>query len=97
VLVAEMNMLLDQINAVAAEGTSDRFLVERTLTDGYAYALTLESERLRLQKRIEELAQRADTKANAKELTLLAKELDGNGLDLSNLRRALSELRRSAS
>jgi hypothetical protein len=97
VLVAEMNMLLDQINAVAAEGTADRMLVERTLTDGYAYALTLESERLRLQKRVEELVQRRDTETNAKELNVLAKELDGNALDLSNLRSALAELRRSAS
>jgi hypothetical protein len=78
------------------EGTADRFLVERTLTDGYAHALTLESERLRLQKRMEELTLRADTKTNAKELTVLAKELDGNTVDLSNLRGALAELRRSS-
>jgi predicted RNase H-like nuclease (RuvC/YqgF family) len=96
VLVAEMNMLLDQINAVMTEGTADRFLVERTLTDGYAHALTLESERLRMQKRVEELMLRRDTETNTKELRLLAKELDGNASDLEKLRRVLAELRRSA-
>ena len=96
VLVAEMNVLLDQINAVAADGTAGREHVERTLTDGYAHALTLESERLRLQKRIDELAHRQDTGADAEELKLLARELDGNALDLSKLRQALAELRRSA-
>lgn len=96
-LVAEMTMLLDQINAVAAAGTADREHVERTLTDGYAHALTLESERLRLEKRVDELAHRQETEADAKELKLLARELDGNALDLSNLRRALAELRRTSS
>jgi hypothetical protein len=95
-LVAEMTMLLDQINAVIADGTADREQIERTLTDGYAHALTLESERLRLQKRVDELTHRQDSGADGKELKLLARELDGNALDLSNLRRALAELRRSA-
>jgi cell division septum initiation protein DivIVA len=96
VLVAEMNMLLDQINAVMTEGTADRLLVERTLTDGYAHALTLESERLRMEKRVEELKLRRDTEANAKELRLLARELDGNANDLVHLRGALAELRRNS-
>jgi predicted nucleic acid-binding Zn-ribbon protein len=96
-LVAEMTMLLDQINATITDGTADREHVERTLTDGYAHALTLESERLRLQKRIDELAHRQDTGADAKELSLLARELDGNALDLSKLRQALAELRRASS
>jgi hypothetical protein len=95
-LVAEMTMLLDQINAVIADGTADREHVERTLTDGYAYALTLESERLRMQKRVDELAHRQDSGADAKELKLLAKELDGNAVDLANLRQALAELRRAS-
>ncbi len=95
-LVAEMTMLLDQINAVIADGTADREQIERTLTDGYAHALTLESERLRLQKRVDELTHRQDSGADAKELKLLARELDGNALDLATLRRALAELRRSA-
>lgn len=86
-----MTALLDEINAVIADDRADRARIERTLTDGYAHALTLESERLRLEKRIGELSQRKNVE---KEITLLSKELDGNAGDLSRLRAVLSELRR---
>jgi hypothetical protein len=53
--------------------------------------LTLESERLRLEKRIGELAHRREA---APEIALLTRELDGNVGDLSRLRGVLAQLKR---
>ena len=72
---------------------------EKTLTDGYAHALSLEGERLRLERRLSELAREldtGDTEMKTDELSLVAKRLDGNAGDLSRLRAALAELRRHA-
>jgi hypothetical protein len=86
-----MSELLDEINSVIEDDTADRARIERTLTDGYAHALTLESERLRLEKRIGELAHRDEA---APEIALLTRELDGNAGDLSRLRGVLAQLKR---
>jgi hypothetical protein len=94
-----MTELLEQISALIAESGCDRERIERTLTDGYAYALLLEGERWRLEKRIGELAhglQRGDTASKAKELSTLTQRLDGNAGELVLLRRRLGELRRHA-
>lgn len=91
--------LLEQISALIAEPGCDREQVERTLTDGYARALSLEGEKWRLEKRLGELAhglQRGDTASKARELSTLTARLDGNADELLRLRRRLSELRRHA-
>ena len=97
-LVAEMNALLDEIAAVISDDTADRAQIERTLTDGYAHALTLESERLRLEKRIGELTEKRGSKAASekavKEVALLHRELDGTSGNLATLRSTLAELRK---
>lgn len=92
-LVAEMTALLDEITAVISDDGADRTQIERTLTDGYAHALTLESERLRLEKRIAELAERRGSKAT-QEVAMLSRELDGTSGNLATLRSTLAELRK---
>lgn len=92
-LVAEMTALLDEIAAVISDDSADRAQVERTLTDGYAHALTLESERLRLEKRIAELAERRGGKTT-QEVAMLNRELDGTAGNLATLRSTLAELRK---
>jgi len=92
-LVTEMSALLDEIAAVISDDGADRAQIERTLTDGYAHALTLESERLRLEKRIGELAERRGSRAT-QEVAMLSRELDGTSGDLATLRSTLAELRK---
>jgi hypothetical protein len=92
-----MQELLDRIDDLLAGPAHDRAQVERTLTDGYAHALSLEAEGRRLQRRLAELAQSAhlgDTDGKAHELSQLAHRLDGASGELSELRAVLAQLRR---
>ena len=94
-----MTELLDKINALMSAPTRDLETIERTLTDGYAQALSLEAEKWRLEKRINEVAQgleRGDTAKKARELAVLANRVEGNVGDLVALRSLLAELRRHA-
>jgi hypothetical protein len=91
--------LLQQISALISGSERDLDQIERTLTDGYAYALTLEGERLRLEKRLAEVAQElpaGDLAGKGAELTSLSQRLDGNADELNMLRGRLGELRRYA-
>jgi predicted nucleic acid-binding Zn-ribbon protein len=95
----EMTELLEQINALIDAPARDLDTIERTLTDGYAYALSLEAEKWRLEKRINEVAQslqRGDTATKARELAALAKRVEGSVDDLATLRSLLRDLRRHA-
>jgi hypothetical protein len=94
-----MTELLEQINALMSAPTRDLETIERTLTDGYAQALSLEAEKWRLEKRINEVAQgleRGDTAQKARELAVLANRVEGNVGDLVALRSVLADLRRHA-
>lgn len=94
-----MTELLDQIQALISASARDIDEIERTLTDGYAHALSLEAERSRLERRLNDLAhgiQRGDTAKKARELATLSKRLEGNQDDLSTLRTLLGDLRRHA-
>src|SRR3954451_3136029 len=94
-----MTELLEEINALMRTSTRDLNAIERTLTDGYAQALSLEAEKWRIEKRIAEVAQglqRGDTAKKTRELSALAKRLDGNAADLTQLRGLLSRLRAHA-
>lgn len=98
-LTPGMTELTEQIRAMIASSNSDLDQVERTLTDGYARALSLEAEKWRLERRIAEVAQgieRGDTVEKAAELAVLSKRLDGSVGDLSALRNLLLALRRHA-
>jgi hypothetical protein len=66
--------------------------MEHTLTDGYARALELEAERLRLERRIGELAHRLEGPEQAGELRELAARLRSADDDLASLRDALVPL-----
>ena len=73
--------------------------LERTLTDGYAHALSLEAERWRLEQRMSELASELDEgnrELKAEELAQVSKRLSCNGHKLDRLRGVLSQLRERA-
>jgi hypothetical protein len=79
--------------------TRDLDAIERTLTDGYAKALSLEGERLRLEKRIGEVVATIgaeDATSKAHELSALSKRLEASDDDLTRLRGLLAELRAHA-
>jgi hypothetical protein len=91
-----MRELVQQISALIDASECDRERIERTLTDGYAHALSLEAERFRLEKRLAGLARglrpgNADGKAG--ELSRVARRLEGNAGELMRLRVALGGLR----
>ena len=66
--------------------------LEDTLTDGYAKALALEGDRLRMQKELAEVARRASAVEIAK-LRELAEHLERAETDLTRLRAMLERLR----
>lgn len=96
--------LLEQIDELLASTSSSEepdvlAHIERTLTDGYAHALSLEAERLRLERRMSELAgelHEGNQELKAQELGRLARELSANGVELDRLRGTLSQLRERA-
>ena len=95
-----MTELVDRIQTLIESEARDLDQIERTLTDGYAAALSLEAERWRIERRIAEVTQgiqRGDTAKKARELASLSQRLDGNAGTLARLRAMLVELRRHAS
>jgi ABC-type phosphate transport system auxiliary subunit len=104
VAVEAIPALLEQIDELLAEphsegepATLDR--LERTLTDGYAYALVLESERWRLEQRLSELAgelDEGDQDVKSQELAQISRRLTSNGTALQGLRSTLTRLRNHA-
>src|SRR4029453_11238135 len=106
--MADLAPLLERITALLKTRSADpgKPLVtemEDTLTDGYARALQLDSERLRLERRIGELAHSVEGPREADELKALAgrlRDIDGE-LDrlrgqLGALQKHLSEVRTAA-
>jgi ABC-type phosphate transport system auxiliary subunit len=96
--------LLEQIDELLAEPDSvgdpaTLADLERTLTDGYAYALALESERWRLEQRLSELAGElddGDQDRKSQELAQISRRLSSNGTALQSLRSTLMRLRNHA-
>ena len=87
---------IDELLAEPAEAPASLARLERTLTDGYAYALALESERWRLEQRMSELAgelAQGDQELKARELALLSDRLATNASTLDGLRAELTRLR----
>jgi ABC-type phosphate transport system auxiliary subunit len=93
--------LLEQIDGLLAEPHSEGepatlAHLERTLTDGYAYALALESERWRLEQRLAELAgelHEGDQDEKSQELAQISRRLSSNEAALETLRSTLTRLR----
>ena len=106
--MADLAPLLERISRLLKNRSADpgKPLVtemEDTLTDGYARALQLESERLRLERRIGELAHSFDGPEDADELKSLAgrlrdvdAELDGLRSQLVALQKHLAQVRAAA-
>ena len=69
-----------------------RASLEHTLTSGYAYALGLEQERVRLERRLRELLRSAD-EAPAGQMTELSGQLAYAERELADVRALLAELR----
>jgi septation ring formation regulator EzrA len=95
--------LLEQIDELLAATSSEEpdvlAHIERTLTDGYAHALSLEAKRLRIERRMSELAgelHEGNQELKAKELGQLSRQLMQNGAELDQLRGTLSQLRERA-
>ncbi|MDX6449226.1 MAG: hypothetical protein QOK32_1222 [Gaiellaceae bacterium] len=93
---AQITALLEE-GADASDGSAER--LEDTLTAGYAIALTLEAERLRIERRIAEIAGKlgdAESELRSKELAGLAERLAKTDNELARLRTALVTLKERA-
>ncbi len=69
--------------------------VEDTLTSGYAYALVLERDRLRLERELRALVRSSD-RADQRKLAALSGRLDAADQELAGVRALLSTLRTQA-
>jgi ABC-type phosphate transport system auxiliary subunit len=93
--------LLDEIDELLAEPTPSEepatlARLERTLTDGYAHALSLEAERLRLERRMSELAGElhdGNQEQKAEELVKVSRRISSAGAEVERLRATLAQLR----
>jgi hypothetical protein len=97
--MANLAPLLERISGLLKNRSADpgKPLVtemEDTLTDGYARALQLEAERLRLERRIGELARSVDGPEEADELKALAGRLRDVDVELEGLRNRLGVLQK---
>ena len=96
-------VLLEQIDELLTASPSAEpatlARLERTLTDGYAHALSLEAERLRLERRMSELAGElhdGNREQKAQELAQVSRRISRAGAEIERLRGTLSELRARA-
>ena len=93
--------LLDEIDELLAEPSPTEepatlARLERTLTDGYAHALSLEAERLRLERRMSELAGElhdGNREQKAEELVQVSRRISRARAEVERLRNTLSQLR----
>jgi hypothetical protein len=90
-VLTEIRSLLD----LPANAAPPRALVEDTLTTGYAYALGLESDRLRVERRLRSLL-RAGDRPDPREVAQLNGELDRAAAEIADVRALLASLRAHA-
>ncbi|HVM17654.1 MAG TPA: hypothetical protein VM290_08750 [Gaiellaceae bacterium] len=91
-IVDELETLLAALSGATPPALAE---LEETLTSGYAHALALEAERLRLERRIGTLAAGLGEapQSRAQELVTLAQRLASADGDLDRLRALLAPLR----
>ena len=91
-LLAEIRSLLD---VPAGAEPPSRAVVDEALTNGYAHALTLEANRLRLERRLREMIRTGPEGGPfwAADLGELTRQLDNADQDLAHLRGLLAKLR----
>ena len=90
---------IDELLTLSPDEPATLARLERTLTDGYAHALSLEAERLRLERRMSELAGElhdGNREQKAKELVQLSRRISRAGSEIESLRGTLSQLRAHA-
>ena len=92
-VLTEIRSLLDE---PATRAPSARASVEKTLTDGYAHALALEGDRLRIERRLRELVRGSGGELGDAEVGALTRALSETHHELASLRRLLAELRAHA-
>ncbi|TMJ93209.1 MAG: hypothetical protein E6G67_13080 [Actinobacteria bacterium] len=96
--------LLEQIDELLAAPSRPKepatlARLERTLTDGYAHALSLEAERLRLERRMSELAgqlHEGNREQKAQELVQVSRRISRAHAEIERLRGTLTQLRARA-
>ena len=88
-VLTEIRSLLD---VPADASLPPRAVLEDTLTSGYAYALALEGERLRIERRLHELL-RSVGEAPSGEVSELTGQLADADRELADVRALLSEFR----
>jgi uncharacterized coiled-coil protein SlyX len=100
----DFHALCDQLDALIeappATDPASRASLERTLTDGYASAMSLEAERMKLERRIGEVAAQVSVHnrgAKTEELAALSSQLTETSGELERLRERLVKLRRRVS
>jgi hypothetical protein len=95
VVANDLPLLYERIRAYLDEPVSDPALeeLEHTLTDGYARALGLETDRTRVERAIGELAHRIDDPVRLSELRELSERRTQTDADLARLRALLELLR----
>ena len=89
-------VLLGEIGTLLASSSRDLELLERTLTDGYATALSLEGEHWRLTRRLGAVAstlKEGDLDEKSRELSDLAYRIERSEATLLRLREVLARLR----
>ena len=97
VLLERIRELVDEPVGAERAGLLER--MEHTLTDGYAHALALEAERLRIERRMREVAsqlEQGDSKRKAEEISALSRRLSDAARELARLRGMLQSLRQRA-
>lgn len=93
-VVTEIRSLLDVPEGSAAPSRAE---VEHTLTSGYAYALALEGECLRIERRLRTVFRAPGSKAEAAdEVAALTSRLAHADQELAGVRALLSSLRAQA-
>jgi tRNA C32,U32 (ribose-2'-O)-methylase TrmJ len=95
-VIRRIRSLLAALNEGSA--TPSRARIEATLTEGYAAALALDGERLRLERRIDEVTAHVaqGRSARVKELQRVMSRLETTEQDLADLRDLLARLRTRA-
>ena len=89
--MAEIRSLLDLPTGAELPPRAD---VENTLTSGYAYALDLERDRLRIERSLRSLV-RSTERPDQHEITTLSRSLAEADQELAGVRALLSTLRRA--
>jgi hypothetical protein len=89
----EVNVVLERVEALLGGAPPVRE-IERTLTDGYATALALEGERMRIERRMDDVTASIDVDPDvAQELSALAERRAAIDDELGHLRARLGALK----